>query len=84
MRMDEIIVPGLKEALLLMQEGARWRVVIPPHMGFGASGKKLLRKRDLIYEIELVAVEPSEPQATPATPHPGAAEGGQAATPTTD
>ena len=78
MRVDEIIVPGLREALMLMKEGDRWRVVIPPNMGFGASGKKLLRKRDLIYEIELVAVEPPEQDTAhetgkadrPATPDP--------------
>lgn len=57
--LEEIVVPGLREALLLMREGDRWRVVIPPSMGFGRSGNNLLRKRDLIYEIELVTVEPT-------------------------
>jgi hypothetical protein len=28
-------------------------------MGFGRAGNNMLRKRDLIYEIELVAVKPS-------------------------
>jgi len=59
MRIGDIMVPGLKEALLLMQEGDKWRVVIPPRMGFGRAGNNMLRKRDLIYEIELVAVKPS-------------------------
>ena len=62
--LDEIAVPGLKEALLLMHEGDKWRVVIPPHLGFGSSPNNVLRKRDLIYEIELVAVEPSEQAAS--------------------
>lgn len=57
--LEEIAVPGLREALLLMQEGDRWRVVIPPSMGFARSGNNLLRKRDLIYEVELVSVEPA-------------------------
>lgn len=57
LQVDEIVVPGLKEALLLMKEGAKWRVVIPPRMGFARSGNNQLRRRDLIYEIELVAVE---------------------------
>jgi FKBP-type peptidyl-prolyl cis-trans isomerase FklB len=57
MELDEIVVPGLKEALLLMGEGAKWRVVIPPSMGFGRSGNNQLRRRDLIYELELVSVE---------------------------
>jgi len=63
--LKEIVVPGLREALLLMNEGAKWRVVIPPAMGFGRSGNNMLRKRDLIYEIELLAVE-SPVKGTPA------------------
>lgn len=66
LQLDEIAVPGLKEALLLMNEGAKWRVVIPPNMGFKASGNNMLRRRDLIYDIELVSVEPAaERAATP-------------------
>lgn len=83
MQLDEIVVPGLKEALLLMKEGAKWRVVIPPHMGFARSGNNQLRRRDLIYEIELVAVEvladraampagtTTAPDSTPASPAEG-------------
>lgn len=58
LKISDIAVPGLREALLLMNEGAKWRVVIPPSMGFRASGNNMLRRRDLIYEIELVAIEP--------------------------
>lgn len=57
--LNEIVVPGLREALLLMNEGAKWRVVIPPSMGFARSGNNMLRKRDLVYEVELLAVETS-------------------------
>jgi FKBP-type peptidyl-prolyl cis-trans isomerase len=60
MELDEIVVPGLKEALVMMSEGAKWRVVIPPSMGFGRSGNNQLRRRDLIYEIELVSIEPAQ------------------------
>jgi FKBP-type peptidyl-prolyl cis-trans isomerase FklB len=66
LQLEEIVVPGLKEALLLMNQGAKWRVVIPPSMGFKRSGNNQLRRRDLIYEIELVAVE--APPATTSTP----------------
>jgi FKBP-type peptidyl-prolyl cis-trans isomerase FklB len=66
-QLNEIAVPGLKEALLLMNEGAKWRVVIPPQMGFGTSGNNMLRRRDLIYDIELVSVEtPAAPAGAPA------------------
>jgi FKBP-type peptidyl-prolyl cis-trans isomerase len=55
--LDEIVVPGLREAIMLMTEGAKWRVVIPPAMGFGRSGNNMLRRRNLVYEIELLTVE---------------------------
>ena len=51
-----IAVPGLREALLLMPEGSHWRVVVPPSEGFARSGNNRLRRRDLIYDIELVAI----------------------------
>jgi FKBP-type peptidyl-prolyl cis-trans isomerase FklB len=57
LRVDEIAVPGLREALLRMKEGDKWRVVVPPSLGFGRVGNNMLRKRDLIYEVELVSVE---------------------------
>ena len=51
-----------------MNEGAKWRVVIPPRMGFKNAGNNMLRRRDLIYDIELVSVETSaRPPAAPAT-----------------
>jgi len=65
--LKEIVVPGMREALLLMNEGAKWRVVIPPTMGFGRAGNNMLRKRDLIYEIELLAVESPAKEAPAAT-----------------
>lgn len=54
--LDEIAVPGLREALLQMPEGSHWRVVVPPSEGFARSGNNRLRRRDLIYDIELVAI----------------------------
>ncbi len=61
MELDQIVVPGLREALSLMREGDQWRVVIPPSMGFARAGNNLLRRRDLIYTIELLAVFPPAP-----------------------
>ena len=72
LRIAEIVVPGLREALLHMKEGDKWRVVIPPSMGFGRVGNNMLRKRDLIYEIELIAVEPAA-QGAAAQDKPAAA-----------
>ena len=55
--LGDIVVPGLKEALLLMNTGARWQVVVPPSMGFTRSGNRMLRRRDLIYDIMLVSID---------------------------
>ena len=69
---------GLKDALLLMPEGARWRVYVPAKMGF--LGNVMLRQKDLIYEIDLVSIDTPPPRAVaPAAPRatvqpPGAAQ----------
>ena len=64
MSLDDIVVPGLKEALLLMNAGARWQVVIPPSMGFSRTGNRMFRRRDLIYDIELISIDRAQPAKT--------------------
>ena len=59
--LNKIVIPGLKEALLLMNEGDQWRVVIPPRMGFGQAGNNRVRRRDLIYEVELISTSSHNP-----------------------
>ena len=81
LRIDEIAVPGLREALLRMKEGDKWRVVVPPSLGFGRVGNNMLRKRDLIYEVELVSVEvptqAPDPEVRAANPPADDAAAGQ-------
>ena len=48
------LIPGLKEALLLMQPGARWELYIPPELGFGRRGP--LEDQTLVYDIQLIAI----------------------------
>ena len=57
LELESIAVPGLREALLLMPAGSRWRVVIPPSQGYGRSGNNMLRRRDVIYDIHLVSID---------------------------
>ncbi len=57
LKLDEIAIPGLREILMLMPAGSLWRVVIPPEMGFGRSGNNRLRRRVVIYEIELISIQ---------------------------
>ena len=49
-------IPGWKEAIPRMKEGDRWLLFIPPDLAFGERGP--LADRTVIYDIELVAVNP--------------------------
>jgi FKBP-type peptidyl-prolyl cis-trans isomerase FklB len=52
------VTRGLTEALQLMREGARWQLFVPADLAFGRRGP--LADRTVIYEIELVMIEPGE------------------------
>ncbi len=60
MSLDDIVVPGLKKALPLMNTGSRWHVVIPANRGF-STGNRMFRRHDLIYDIELVSIDRAQP-----------------------
>jgi len=51
------VIRGISEALQLMKEGARWKLFIPPELGFGTRG--LLANRTVIYDLELISVKSS-------------------------
>jgi FKBP-type peptidyl-prolyl cis-trans isomerase len=51
------VVRGISEALQLMKEGARWEIVLPPELGF--SRRSELGYRTLIYDLELISIEPA-------------------------
>jgi FKBP-type peptidyl-prolyl cis-trans isomerase FklB len=53
-------IPGWQEALPLMKEGAKWELYLPSHLAFDERGP--LEGVAVIYEVELVAVEPAAPQ----------------------
>ena len=67
--LDDIVAPGLKETLLLMNAGATWQVVLPPTTGYSNPGSRMfrgrenrmIRRRDLIYDIELVSIDRAQP-----------------------
>lgn len=68
LRLNEVSVPGLQEALALMRPGAKWEVFVPPALGF--SEYSTLRDRAMIYEIELLEVTPLTDEPTSAAnPH---------------
>ncbi len=62
------IVKGWQQALLLMKPGAKWEVVVPPQLAYGTQGAPqggIGPNETLLFEIELLAVEPSEVAAAP-------------------
>jgi FKBP-type peptidyl-prolyl cis-trans isomerase len=51
------LLPGLREAVKLMAPGARWEVVVPPELGYGAHGAGGVGPNAvLVYTIELVGI----------------------------
>jgi FKBP-type peptidyl-prolyl cis-trans isomerase FklB len=52
------VIRGLTEALQLMREGARWQLFIPADLAYARRGP--LADRTVIYEIELISIEPGE------------------------
>lgn len=53
------VIKGWQEALLLMQEGAKWELFIPPDLAYGKRGRKKVipPQSALIFEVELVSVK---------------------------
>lgn len=51
------LLPGLKEAVKLMQPDAKWEVVVPAAMGYGAQGSHAVPPdAALVYVVELVGI----------------------------
>jgi FKBP-type peptidyl-prolyl cis-trans isomerase len=67
------LIPGVKEALLLMPIGAKWQLFIPPNLAYGENGTpdgKIPPNETLVFDIELVAINPpasAKPTAGAAT-----------------
>ena len=52
------VIPGWTEALLLMQVGDRWRLVVPPELAYGEDGAAGIigANETLVFEVELLAI----------------------------
>lgn len=52
------VIPGWTEALQLMPVGSKWKIVIPPELGYGAggAGQTIGPNAALVFEVELVAI----------------------------
>ncbi len=74
------VVPGWQEALTNMHVGDKWELYIPSQLGYGERGSppKIGANATLVFEMELLGIEPPQAAATPAFPSlnggaPGAA-----------
>lgn len=62
--LTESVLPGYTEGLMLMSEGARWRLFVPPKLAYGIYGQPssgpgastIEPNATLIFEVELLAV----------------------------
>ncbi len=52
------LVPGWKEAMLLMTEGSKWQLFVPSNLAYGETGAPghLAPNEVLIYEVELMSI----------------------------
>lgn len=53
------IIKGWQEALPMMQEGAKWKIFVPPALAYGeqGTGAAIGPNATLIFEIELLAIK---------------------------
>ena len=55
---DSQLIAGFKEALLQMRVGDKWRLYIPPHLGYGEQGRgPIPPNASLIFELEIVGIQ---------------------------
>jgi FKBP-type peptidyl-prolyl cis-trans isomerase len=62
------VIPGWTEALQLMPVGSKYKLVIPPELGYGAggAGQAIGPNAALVFEVELISIpSQSAPEATP-------------------
>lgn len=57
MQMGEIPLPGLREAVGMMQAGSRWEVVLPPDLAYGNTPQSPIGPNQaVVFEVQLVSI----------------------------
>jgi FKBP-type peptidyl-prolyl cis-trans isomerase FklB len=69
------VIAGWQEALQLMPAGSKWQLFVPPNLAYGERGaprSKIGSNSTLMFEVELLSVEPAgaRPQTAPSAPKP--------------
>lgn len=55
------VIPGWREALLRMKPGAKWRLFIPPKLGYDLNSPPPIPPGSLlVFDVELLSVEPHQ------------------------
>ncbi len=63
------VVPGFKEALLMMSPGAKMTAILPYNLAYGSrgAGQSIKPFETLVFEIETLGIDDSAPAAKPAS-----------------
>lgn len=68
------VIRGWREALLLMKPGAKWRLFIPPELAYDMNSPGAIPPGSLlIFDVELLKIEPPQVMKPPAAKGPKAA-----------
>jgi FKBP-type peptidyl-prolyl cis-trans isomerase FklB len=63
------VIKGWTAALEAMKVGSKWEVYVPSSLGYGDTGNPSIEPgATLLFEVELLAIEPPPPAAPPAQP----------------
>jgi FKBP-type peptidyl-prolyl cis-trans isomerase len=70
------VIPGWREALVLMKPGAKWQLFIPPQLAYGNDSPPAIPPGSLLkFDVELLSVKPGAALPGGAVPHTGAGAG---------
>lgn len=77
------IIRGWSEALQLMPVGSKWQLFIPSDLAYGAQGRAPVigPNSALVFEVELISIQPKSPPAPAPAPAQAAPNAAPASTP---